>query len=108
MRQRIACYTQYLVIASILIVGCSSQKYNPDFWHQNFLHQLQNNVGYFFAGGWARHEELIEQIELPSGYIAYKYRYIRTCRYILEVDPKRNIIVRVAWEGDKHDCIIVP
>ena len=103
------------LILLILTVSCSSQRYDPNYWHQGFLVALQESIGQRFAivrrdtkGNWGQDKDLVGQAEQSNGNIAYKYRYIRTCRYILEVDPKTDIVVNANWEGDKGDCIIVP
>ena len=104
-----------ILVTALAIISCSSQQYNPDYWHQGFVVALQKYVGHDFkevrtgqVGGWGRDASLKGRRELPSGNIAYKYSHLRTCRYILEVDPKTDIVVGVDWEGDKGDCIIVP
>ena len=104
-----------LFVGLILTVSCSSRIYDPNYWHQNFVNILQSNIGHNFGsvrsgdtGGWSRDEYLISHAVQTNGNIAYKYRYVRTCRYILEVNPKTDIIVNANWEGEKGDCIIVP
>jgi hypothetical protein len=105
----------FLIIGFILITSCSSQRYDPNYWHQNFLYRLQKYLGHSFdevrsgqVGGWGTDEQLVDQMKLPSGNIAYKYRYLRTCRYIFLVDPKTSTVAEVKWEGEKRDCIVVP
>ena len=104
-----------LLIGLLLTVSCSSQKYDPNFWHQNFVSMLQKNVGHDFdnvrngeTGGWALQGSLIGKTNLPNDYLAYKYRHLRTCHYLLIIESKTNIVAEVKWEGDKEDCIIVP
>ena len=105
----------FILVGVLAIVSCSSQQYDPNYWHSGFVAGLQKNVGCSFAsvrdgvtGGWAPYKSQIGQLRLANGNIAYKYSHLRTCRYILEVDPKTDIVVAVDWEGDKSDCIIVP
>lgn len=101
----------FLLVMIPTMTSCSSHVYDPNFWHENFVTALQNKKGLLFmniTGGWTRYQDLINRTELANGHITYKYRYIRTCRYTLEVDPKTDIVVGVDWEGDKRDCIIVP
>ena len=107
---------QSLAIAILLVgllqtAGCSSQKYNPNFWHQLYVEHLQAAVGRSFAeerNGWAQRVTLIGQTELSNGHVAYKYRDGGTCQHTLEVDHKTDIIVAVDWEGSNRDCIIMP
>jgi hypothetical protein len=100
--------------------GCSSQQYDPEYWHKAFVAGLQNNVGKEFTrvrstrlragetGGWAQEEDLVSHITLPSGHVAYRYRAGGTCRYTFEVDPTTGIIVAATWEGEAQHCIIIP
>ena len=104
-----------LFVGLIITVSCSSRIYDPNYWHSSFVAGLQRNVGYSFAsvrdgvtGGWAPYKSQIDQLVLANGNIAYKYSHLRTCHYILEVNPKTDIIVNANWEGEKGDCIIVP
>ncbi len=103
-----------LVLAGLsLAIGCSSQQYDPNHWHQIYVDRLQKKIGKNFSSmrnlnGFAPDQNLLSETDTTSGHIIYKYRYIRTCRYMLEVDPKMDIIVGVDWEGEKGDCIHVP
>lgn len=109
-----------LLAGALVIVGCSSQQYDPNYWHQNFVAGLHDNVGRTFEkegdtvpysskwGGWAQHQYLVNRTVLPNGNIAYKYRYQGTCRYTFEVDPKTDLIVAATWEGEARYCAIVP
>ncbi len=58
--------------------------------------------------GFAPDQNFLSETKLANGHAIYKYQYIRTCRYMLEVDPVADIIVGTDWEGDKGDCIHVP
>jgi hypothetical protein len=104
-----------LVLYVLLMSGCNTEEYQPQYWHKNFVAILQSNVGMQFksvregkTGGWAWDRNLVDRTELPTSNIAYKYRSQRTCRYTLEVDPKTDIIVATSWEGNERDCAIVP
>jgi len=89
----------------LLIVGCTIL--TP---HENFVQHHLANVGQTIEAlrpaGYAR--DVIDVTSLPNGNIAYRYRYVRSCRYIYEVDPKTNIIVAARWEGSEKDCVIAP
>lgn len=99
------------LVVLLLIVSCSSQKYDPNYQHQLFLVGLEKSVGRNFSeirNTAYRDESILDEAKLSNGHIVYKYRYIRTCRYMLEVAPKTDIIVGTDWEGEKSDCIHVP
>ena len=108
----ITSFIRSILLAGIFLsVACSSQKYNPSFWHQLYVEHLQAAVGRSFSGesnGWAQSVTLIGQSKLASGHIAYKYRDGGTCQHTLEVDDKTDTIVAVDWQGDKRDCFIIP
>ena len=102
------------IIVLILTMSCSSRIYDPNYRHQLYVKDLQNDVGKNFSylrssfEGFAPDENLLSKTELTNGHIIYKYRSWRTCRDIYEVDSKTDIIVSVDWEGDKGDCAITP
>lgn len=109
--------TAFLLSVSLLagvstVAGCSSQRYEPSYWHTNFVQILNNTVGRKLgsakAGGWAPDAAFVSRTDLPSGHIAYKYRYQGTCRYTFEVDSKTDVIVVASWEGEARHCAIVP
>ena len=108
-------FRAFILVGVLATVSCSSQQYDPNYWHSSFVAGLQRNVGYSFAsvrdgvtGGWAPAKSQISQLRLDNRNIVYKYSHLRTCRYMLEVDPNTDTIIAVDWEGDKGDCIIVP
>jgi hypothetical protein len=57
---------------------------------------------------WPHAEDLIDITPLPNGNSEYRYKYLRTCRYIFEVDPKTRTIIGARWEGKETDCVINP
>jgi len=90
----------------LLLVGCTIL--TP---HENFKHNVIAKVGLNIdkiGGGWTRSQDLVSTITLPNGHVAYTYKYIRSCQYTFEVDPKTNIIVAARWEGSEKDCVIAP
>lgn len=101
-----------LLIGVPTVAGCSSQQYDPDYWHQNFVTNLRSNVGKKLNSvrnlGYASSEAFLGSTNLSNGNITYRYRAGGTCRYTFEVDPKTNIIVAATWEGEAKHCIIVP
>ncbi|HRK78162.1 MAG TPA: hypothetical protein PLQ95_06450 [Thiobacillus sp.] len=103
----------FLLAGVPTVAGCSSQQYDPNYWHQNFVTILKNKIGQKFESvrgkaGWAVTEAFIGSINLSNGNIAYRYRAGGTCRYTFEVDPKTDIIVAASWEGEARHCIIIP
>lgn len=98
--------------------GCGNwggKRYDPDYWHENFVGGLGTNVGRNFDqlkySGWDSRGILASTITLPNGHVEYTYdermgKYPRNCQYIFEVDPKTNLVVAARWMGDK--CILVP
>ncbi len=102
-----------MISGLLVIISCSSKKYDPNFWHQTYIDRLQKKIGKIYSSmrnlnGFAPDEYLLSELELNNGHIVYKYKDKRTCRYMLEVDPATDIIVAVDWEGEKGDCIHVP
>ena len=100
-----------LSIVLILTASCSSQKYDPNFWHQLYVEHLQAAVGRGFSGesnGLAQRVTLFGQTELSNGHVVYKYRDGGTCWHTLEVDHKTDTIVAVDWQGTKKDCFVMP
>jgi hypothetical protein len=84
--------------------------YDPQYWHENFVKNLQAEVGLNRAhqrgAEWDKY--LMERVVLPNGNVAYKYDRGGTCRDILEVDPKTDVIVVVRWEGEARHCTVTP
>lgn len=95
-----------ILVGVFTIVGCSSQQYDPNFWHQNFVTNLQNQVGTKL--GLYLQGRKYSVSHLPNGNVTYKIFRGGTCYSILEVDPKTDIIVAATWEGEAQHCIIIP
>lgn len=109
---------KYLVKAVLLVwllqtISCNSKIYDLDYQHSGYVNLLQKSVGKNFSSmrnraGFAPDKNLLSGTKLANGNVVYKYRDMRTCRYMLEVDPTTDIIVSADWEGEKGDCIHVP
>lgn len=101
-----------LLVGVFTVSGCEgrSRMYDAQYWHENFVTNLQGEVGLKHARQrgpeWDKY--LMERVSLPNGNMVYKYDRGGTCRDILEVDPRTDVIVAVRWEGDPRHCIVVP
>lgn len=98
-------------IALLLTFSCSSQKYDPNFWHQNFVDALEKKVGQHFSSvhnhGFAGDGNLLGTTKLNNGHKVYSYGSER-CGFSFEVDPTSDVIVNVWEDTKKPDCYIVP
>jgi hypothetical protein len=87
-----------------LVAACSS--ITP---HENFISQLQSNVGKMF-GVDQRHgmvpSELIQSRALSSDKIENEYRYVGTCRLFFVINLKTKIVESARHEGSDNDCSI--
>lgn len=96
------------LIALVTLVAACSATVTP---HKNFVNHLNDAVGKTMTNerksGLAL-RPLIDTQSLSSGHMLYRYQYIRTCRYTLEVDKKTGVIVAVSWEGSEKDCVVAP
>jgi hypothetical protein len=97
----------YLVTFILLLLGCSAV--TP---HENFRDHINGEIGkstdnapdYSF-----RHEKkVINSKSLPNGNIEKEYKYLRSCRYFFEINPKTHIIVGARFEGKESDCVVAP
>ena len=80
--------------------------------HENFMDSLKNAIGRSLDNKpsylWPHEEDLIDSKTLPNGNIENRYKYLRTCKYIFEIDPKTRTIVAARFEGKESDCVINP
>ena len=80
--------------------------------HDNFKRALYETVGHSMDNvppyEWPHKEDFIDTTPLPNGHVAYRYQYLRSCRYIFEVDPATHLIVGARFEGKDTDCVINP
>lgn len=51
---------------------------------------------------------LINTNQLSNGNLEMEYRWLRSCRYFYEVDPKTRKIVGARFEGNEDDCVWIP
>ena len=95
-----------LLLGALVGAGCSS--ITP---HDNFKQILDNSIGQSISnarGGWPDKEGLIDTTPLPNGHVEYRYKYLRSCRYMFEVNPATHLIVGARFEGKDTDCVINP
>ena len=100
-----------LVALTVFIGGCSTEIYNPHFWHENFIDAMHSAVGHKLEQmqpGWARAEDLLAIEKRPDGVLAYRYRFNQGCEYTYEVDSVTHIIKTVSWTGGSQYCVLVP
>ena len=100
---------QYLLILLVALFGAGCPSITP---HANFKQSLYGAIGRSIynnvPGRWPYKEDLIDTTPLPNGNVEYRYQYLRTCRYIFEVDPATHLIVGARFEGKDTDCVINP
>lgn len=105
-------YHSYLKILVIVVVflmpeGCSS--ITP---HENFLVNLSRKVGKKWnelpSYQFPPEKDLISSKKLPNGNIEKRYKSMRTCIHVYEIDTKTDIIVGASFEGKETDCVINP
>ena len=93
----------------IALVGTGCPSITPQ---DNFKRALYDTVGRSIDNvppyEWPHKEDLIDTTPLPNGNIEYRYKYLRTCRYIFEVNPATHLIVGARFEGKDTDCVINP
>jgi hypothetical protein len=96
-----------LSLIMLLIFGCST--IDP---HENFMNSLNSLIGkkwtelprYQFPS----EKDLISKKILPNGNLEKKYKALRTCVPVFEINPKSDIIVGAGFEGKESDCVINP
>jgi hypothetical protein len=91
----------------LLLLGCST--INP---HENFRDSLYGAIGRSIDNVpsylWPDEKALVSSRLLPNGNMENKYKHLRSCRYIFEIDPKTRRIVGARFEGSETDCVINP
>ena len=96
-----------ILLVAPLVAGCAS--ISP---HANFKDALYEIVGKALDDippyTWPHNLKRIDETPLPNGNVEYRYRYVRTCRIILEVNAQTRIIVGARFEGKDTDCVINP
>lgn len=98
----------------IMMTACSSQRYDRNYWHENFKNSLVAKVGQNFdkRWGWGDPRALVNTTTLPNGRMAYTFKMATAttpavaCQYTVEVNPETRIVVATSWTGD--DCVLVP
>jgi hypothetical protein len=104
----------YRKIAGVIILcaglsesGCASM--SP---HENFKAHLHAAIGQRMDRippyHWPYERDFVNTKILPNGDIEKTYKYLRTCKYIFEINPGTNTIVGARFEGSENDCVINP
>ncbi len=97
----------YLMTFILFLLGCST--INP---HENFKEALYDSIGQSIDNVpnylWPDEKALVSSKLLPNGNIENKYKHLRSCRYIFEINPKTRTIVGARFEGKETDCVINP
>lgn len=97
----------YIVVGVLTLFGCSS--ITP---HENFKESLHGAIGRNIDNVpsylWPHKEDLISSEPLPNGNMENRYKYLRSCILIFEIDPKTRTIVGARFEGKETDCVINP
>lgn len=101
----------YLLVGAFMMAGCSSQRYDRNYWHENFKNSLRGKIGQNFdkRWGWGDPRALVKETVLSNGNVAYTFwldKPLRACQYTVEVNSETRIVVVTRWTGD--DCIVVP
>jgi hypothetical protein len=97
----------YLITFILFLLGCST--ISP---HENFKEALYESIGQSIDNvpsySWPHEKDLVSSKLLPNGNIEKEYKYLRSCRYIFEINPKTRTIVGARFEGKETDCVINP
>lgn len=76
---------------------------------ENFKDALYREIGKSIDNSmWAPKRYLISEKTMSNGNVEYRYRYLRSCQYMFEVEPKSRVIVNARYEGKEFDCVINP
>ena len=96
----------YLITFILFFLGCFT--ITP---HENFKDALYGAIGRSIENVpdylWPHEKDLVSSKLLPNGNIEKEYKYLRSCRYIFEIDSTRTI-VGARFEGKETDCVINP
>ena len=80
----------------------------PEAAHENFLRQLSSYLGSDIRAniGWTRPQLHLSTATLAGGQLEYRFKVLRGCIVVFEVDPASNLIVRAGHEGTKEQCMV--
>lgn len=106
-----------LLAGMFMMAGCSSQRYDRSYWHENFVNSLHSKIGKNFdqpGSGWENASNARSKTTLPNGNVVYLYRMTPLkepavevpCEYTFEVNPETRIVVDARWKGDH--CFLIP
>lgn len=101
------CLLVYVITGVLTLSGCYFV--NP---HENFKKSLYGTIGRDMDNvppySWPHKKDLISSVPLPNGNMENRYKYLRNCILIFEIDLKTRIIVDARFEGKETDCVINP
>jgi hypothetical protein len=106
-----------LLVGVLLTAGCSSQRYDRNYWHENFKSSLRSKIGKNFdqpGSGWENAQNARSKTILPNGNVEYMYKMAPSkapavevpCEYSFEVNTETRIVVDAKWKGGY--CFLVP
>lgn len=106
-----------LLLGVLMMTACSSQRYDRNYWHENFVNSLRSKIGKNFdqlGSGWENASNARSKITLFNGNVEYLYRMAPLkapaveipCEYTFEVNPETRIVVDARWKGDH--CFLIP
>lgn len=109
MHKNIFIVSNYCVVffMTTICFGCSTISA-----HDNFLDALNSSIGQNIDNvpsyRWPHESDLISSAKMKNGNLENRYRYIRSCVLIFEVDSSAREIVKANFEGNAADCVINP
>jgi hypothetical protein len=93
-----------MLLLPVAFSGCASV--TPQ---ENFKDALYREIGKSVDNSlWAPRRYLISEKTMSNGNVEYRYQYLRSCRYMFEIEPKSRVIVNARFEGKEFDCVINP
>lgn len=109
MNRYISIYQFIIIIITVAFVPIGCMGISP---YENFKAHLRDEIGesidYAPSYSWRNEKDLIDSKVLPNGNIENKYKYLRSCFYIFEIDPQTRQIIGARFEGSEKDCVVNP
>jgi len=109
MHKNIFTVTIYCVVLLLISICFGCNTISP---HDNFLQALNSSIGRSIDNvpnyQWPHESDLMSSKKIENGNLENRYRYIRSCVLIFEIDSSTRKIVRADFEGKTTDCVINP